>query len=105
MTWWFWITIFLRLSPCIEIASFHPFGKVCTNCNLLNFIFFIFHTSPSIIHNNGASHHCQSVVRQSWFHVLGKLEKMTDLLSIRMLSLSHKNWEAIDDGREGGEDG
>ena len=33
-----------------------------------------------------------------------KLENMTHLLSIWMSLLNHRNCEAIDDGREGGED-
>ena len=33
-----------------------------------------------------------------------KSEKMTHLLPIWMSLLSLRNWDAIDDGREGGED-
>ena len=61
-------------------------------------------TSALRIPNTGVCHHCQKVVRKSSLNFFEKLEKMAHLFSICMSLLSHINWEAIDDGREGGED-
>ena len=60
-------------------------------------------TSPLQIQNNSFPSLSKGCPRKL-IPFFEKLEKMTHLFSMLMSLLSHRDWEAIDDGSEGGKD-
>ena len=91
-------------SSCIEITSFHSLSKGCIHWSHLNFIFcdkryFFFNSSQQWCFQS-LSKSCPTKL----ILFFEKLEWLTLLLPIWNSLLSHRNWEAINDGIESGED-